>query len=151
MVLTGLSVVGMARKDFTKQREEIVFDIAPDTFRAAPAIPAGVMIDAAAKMDGIEKATLEEQGAAFSDVLKMCLDEESFERFEARMHDRESPIDLPQVMEVVMWLFEEYGLRPTTPSAPSSDSPSDQGSGTTLTDAPPSVELISASSPSTGS
>lgn len=139
----------MATRDFTKQRAAIEFTIAPDTFRATPAIPAGVMIDAAAKMADLEKATAVEQLAAYRDVLEMCLEPGSFALFEQRMQDRVNPIDLPQVMDVVMWLFEEYGLRPTTPSESSSDSPSDPGTGTTSMDELPRVELISASSLST--
>lgn len=151
MVPTGLSVICMARKDFTKTRDAVAFTIDADTFHAVPAIPAGIMIDAAAKMDSIDNATVAEQCAALTDILQMCLDEPSYERFTERMNDKANPIDTVQLMDVVMWLFEEYGLRPTTPSEPSSDGPSDPASGTTSTDAPPSVELISASSPSIGS
>jgi hypothetical protein len=151
MAPTGLSVICMARRDFTKPRDTIEFTIDADTFTAVPAIPAGVMIDAAAKMDSIDNATVAEQCAALTDILQMCLEEQSYERFTARMNDRANPVDTAQLMDVVMWLFEEYGLRPTQPSEPSSDGLSDPGSGTTSTDTPPSVELISASSPSIGS
>ena len=142
----------MARKDFSKPREAIEFTIGSETFAAEPAIPAGVMIDAAVKMDGLEKATLSEQVGAYTDVLRMCLTEESYGRFQARMSKGATdPIDIQQLMDITMWLFEVYGLRPTTPSEASSDSPSDPAPGITSTDAPLSVELISASSPSIAS
>lgn len=141
----------MASKDFTKQREPIEFTVDPDTFRAPPAIPAGVMLDATAKMDGLEEATLNEQIGAYLFVLEMCLEPESYAVLQQRMHDRSNPIDITQLTDITMWLFEQYGLRPTTPSEDSSDGPSGQASGTTSTDVQPSVELISASSSSIAS
>lgn len=136
----------MATKDFTKQREAISFTVDPDTFRAYPAMSAQTLIDFAAKSQNLDA----DDGAAmigvYQTVLAEVLEPDSFERFTARMADRANPIDPNQVNDIVTWLFEQYGMRPTQPSEPSPTGPSDPEPGTGSTASTP-VE-VSISEPS---
>ena len=109
----------MATKDFTKPREEITFTIAPDTFRAYPAIAADVLISYVGKMADYADRSAADQMNVYKDVLKDLLEPDSYARFVARMADRENPIDPGQLDDVTSWLFEQYGMRPTQPSSPS--------------------------------
>lgn len=139
-------------RDFTRQPKVIEFQIDADVFRCHPRLPAQVLIDFALKADAMGDSPTGEQGIqAMLDVLQATLMPEHFSRFRARMGDAGNPIDFAQVNEVVPWIMEEYGLRPTAPSGESSDGPSSQESGTSLTASTSPVELISASSPSIAS
>lgn len=139
-------------RDFTRAPKVIEFQIDDDVFRCHPRLPAQVLIDFALKADKMGDSPTGEQGIqAMTDVLQATLIPEHYARFSARMKDAEHPIDLEQVNEIVPWVMEEYGLRPTEPSGDSSDGPSSLASGTSSTASTPAVGSISASSPSIGS
>lgn len=136
----------MATKDFTKQREAISFTIAPDEFRAYPAMAADTLINYAARLQNLASGTVEDQYAVYKTVLQELLYPDSFARFVERMGDKENPIDLEQLDDVTTWLFSEYGLRPTQPSGPSPTGPSSPAPGNGSTESTP-VE-VSISEPS---
>lgn len=139
-------------RDFTRQPKVIEFQIDADVFRCHPRLPAQVLIDFALKADAMGDNPTGEQGIqAMLDVLEATLLSDHFKLFRSRMSDHERPIDFEQVNAIVPYIMEEYGLRPTVPSEESSDGPSSQESGTSLTASTSPVELISASSPSIAS
>jgi hypothetical protein len=140
-------------RDFSKKRKKLVFRVDDDEFEAASAIPAEVMIQFAERITTADpsKMTPKEQVAIFRDMLEMVLLPESMAVMRQRMADARNPVDMQQLDEIIQWLFEEYGMRPTVDPSSSSNGDSPLGSGTTLTAATPGVELISATSPSTGS
>jgi len=135
----------MAKKDFSKPRELIEFTIDQDTFHAHPGIPAETLMEYGAKFEGadMEKSTVLEKLAVYKDALELCLDGPSFQRFTARLRDTTNPIDGDQLDQVLTWLFEQYGLRPTQPSVASSDGPSLPDAGTGSTGSIPGEVLIS--------
>lgn len=143
----------MAKKNFTKRREAIEFEIDDDVFHAHKGIPAETLIKYAAKFESLDtsKFTVLEKLDTYHDALKLCLEPESFKRFMDRLSDPSNPIDGDQLDEVTTWLFEQYGMRPTQPSENFSDGRSDQVTGTTSTESIQGVVLISAASPSTDS
>jgi hypothetical protein len=139
-------------RDFTRQPKVIEFRIDDDVFRCHPRLPAQVLIDFAVEADAMGDSPTGEQGIrAMLGVLEATLSAEQYRRFRDRMKDPVNPIDFEQVNEVVPYIMESYGLRPTTPSEESSDGPSSPGPGTSSTESTRPVELISASSPSIAS
>jgi hypothetical protein len=138
-------------RDFTKRRKAPVFRIDDDTFTAVAAIPAEEMISFAEQITTADPSQMSprEQVALLRKTLENMLEPESLARFQSRMGDRRNPIDMEQLNDVVEWLFEEYGLRPTTGSASSSNGVSPPVPGTTSTGSIPDVVSISALSPST--
>jgi hypothetical protein len=68
-----------------------------------------------------------------------------------RLGDLENPIELEQASEVMIWLLEKYGLRPTQPSSNSADGSGNPASGTNSTDAPQLLVPISPTFLPTGS
>lgn len=156
-------------RDFTKQPKVIEFKIDDDVFRCHPVLAADVLIEFAAKADAMGDSPTGEQGVqAMLDTLQATLIPEHFRRFRDRMRDPGKaaeealaagrpapepyvPIGLDQVSDIVPWIMEEYGLRPTTPSDDSSDGPSNQVPGTSSTENTPAVVSISSSSPSIAS
>jgi len=122
-------------KDFSRKREKIEFQVDEDVFEAAPAIPAGVLTQFVVKFSGVENLPASERVKAFGEVLEMVLKPESFERFLRRLEDRERPIDINQLNDIIVWLMEQYGQRPTMPSPDSSSGQPNPESGTNLTGA----------------
>lgn len=142
-----------AIKDFSRQREKIEFTIDGDLFEGPSAIPAQTLLNFAKDFGSMDPATttVDNQLAAFRSVLSIALLPESFARFEKRMSDVERPIEMSQVEQIIEWLFEKHGLRPTQLSSGSPDGQLPPGSGITSTESTRDVELISSASPSTSS
>ena len=139
-------------RDFTKKRDDITFRVDDDIFHAARGVPAEVLMDFATQFSGMNLETpVDEQLKAFRGVFELVLLPESLERFNLRMRDRENPIDIGQVEEIITWLMEKYGLRPTELPSNSPPGPGSPGPGTTLTASTPDGVSISAASPSIAS
>jgi hypothetical protein len=139
-------------RDFSKKRRDISFRVDDDLFHAARGVPAEVLLDFATEFSSMEtSATVDQQLKAFRSMLEVVLLPESLKRFSERMRDRENPIEIDQVEDIVTWLMEQYGLRPTEPSSVSPDGPSDPGPGTTSMVSTPAEVSISAASPSIAS
>jgi hypothetical protein len=138
-------------KDFSKVRKRIRFQIDEDVFEAAPAVPADILIDYTQEFAGVdpEKIPVDQQLKVFRSVLELTLLPESLERFTARMRNRENPIEIDQIGDVITWLFEEYGLRPTELPSDSSGGQLNPASGTSSTVSTQGPVSISAASPST--
>jgi len=143
----------MAKKDFSKAREQISFEIDGETFEAAEAIPADVLAEGVTVLNGVdpETATATDQIGALKSFMEMCLFPESYERFSYRMGNKANPIDLDQVDQVASWLVEQYGMRPTQPSSDSTDGSPSPVPGTTSTASIPERVSISGASPSIAS
>lgn len=139
-------------RDFTKKRDDVTFRIDDDVFHAARGVPAEVLMDFATQFSGMSLTTpVDEQLKAFRSVFELVLLPESLQRFTARMRDRENPIEIDQCEQVITWLMERYGLRPTELPSSSLDGQESPVTGTTSTATTPGAELISAASPSIGS
>lgn len=138
-------------KDFSKVRKRIQFRIDDDLFEAAPAVPADILIDYTQEFAGVdpEKIPIDQQLKVFRSVLELTLLPESLDRFTARMRDRKNPIEIDQISDVITWLFEEYGLRPTELPSDSSDGQPVPASGTSSMASTPETVSISAASPLT--
>lgn len=140
-------------KDFSKTRKPIQFRVDDDVFDAAPSIPAEVMIQFAEGFTSMNPDQMNpaEVVGALRRVIEVVLDPQSLARFQERMRDPQNPIDMDQLDQIVQWLFEEYGLRPTTEGSPSSGGSSSPVPGITSMVSMPDVASISAASPSTAS
>jgi hypothetical protein len=133
--MTDLTTTGTAPvKDFTRTRKRLVFRIDDDDFEAATALPGKTLARFAARFANVENTPIEQQLDAFADALGMVLLPDSNALFQKRLDDLEHPIELEQASEVIQWLLEEYGLRPTEPSSPSSTGQPSPASGTSSTD-----------------
>lgn len=122
-------------RDFTRKRKRLTFRIDDDVFEAATALPGKTLAAFAVRFADIEKVPVAQQLDVFADALGMVLLPESNARFQKRLDDLNNPIELEQASDVVTWLMEEYGHRPTQPSSPSSTGQPSPASGTSSTDA----------------
>ena len=141
-----------AARDFSKKRKRLDFEIDGDTFDAAPALPGDVFAAFVTLYNGtVDTDTYQQQHDLLKRALELALLPESWERFAARLKDKARPIDGDQMSDIILWLLEEYGMRPTKPSQPSSDGPASPESGTSSTENTPPEEPTSQPSPQTAS
>lgn len=149
----GLTVRAMTEiRDFSKKRKDISFRVDDDLFHAARGVPAEVLLDFASEFSGMEtSATVDQQLKAFRSMLEVVLLPDSLTRFNERMRDRANPIEIDQVEEIVTWLMEQYGLRPTEQPSSSQGGPPDPVPGITSMASTPGEVSISAASPSIAS
>ena len=141
-----------ATKDFSKKRKRLTFTIAPDEFEAAPALPGDVFAEFVTLYNSrADVDTYKEQHDLLKQALELALLPDSWAKFAARLQDKTNPVDDDQMADVVLWLLEEYGMRPTQPSQPSSDGPANPESGTPSTESTQPEESTSPASPPTAS
>jgi hypothetical protein len=138
-------------KDFSQARERLVFRIDTDMFEAAAALPGKTLARFAGRFADIDKVPPEQQLNAITDALGMVLLPDSAALFAKRLEDLTNPISLEQASDVITWLLERYGMRPTEPSSPSSAGQPSPVSGTSLTGAALPPESTPALSLPTGS
>lgn len=125
-------------KDFSRPRKRIAFTIDGEQYEAAPAVPAETFVEFAVRFADLNDSdTWAENYRALNAALELVLLPESFERLAAHFTDKQHPVELDQMADIVMWLLEEYGLRPTRPSSPSSDGPPNPEPGTSSTENTP--------------
>lgn len=117
-------------KDFSRKRKPIFFILdgpTPEGDRydcyTALALPSLQEIALIAGNMTAENAT-----ESFAEFFKVVLLPESAARIEEKLKDRLYPMDPEQANEIMSWLMEVYGLRPSQPSSVSSDgSPTGDG------------------------
>jgi hypothetical protein len=128
-------------KDFSKKREPVEFQIDDDIFTAPSILPVPSMQELAEVANAIKVET--DNAKLFqriTEVFDAVLTETSAKRFRQRVTSKEEPIDVEQLVDIMLWLLEEYGLRPTQPSSDSSNGALSVTSGTLSTAGAPAVE-----------
>jgi hypothetical protein len=141
-----------AARDFSRKRKRLDFTVDDDTFDAAIGLPGDIYAEFVTTYNSTQEAeTYQQVHDALKGALRLVLLDESWERFQARLRDKTNPIDDDQMSDVVIWLMEEYGMRPTQPSQPSSDGQPAPESGTSSTENTQPAESTSASSQPTAS
>lgn len=141
-----------AARDFTRKRKPLDFTIDADRFVAASALPGDIYAEFVTLYNNTgDTETYQEQHDLLKKALGLALLPDSFTRFTDRLKDKTDPIDDDQMADVVLWLLEEYGMRPTRPSQPSSDGPASPESGTSSTENTQPAESTSQTSEPTAS
>jgi hypothetical protein len=128
-------IPGNGVKSFGKVRTKHLFrvDDTDDVFEAVSAIPAETLADFAGRFANMEDLDVSKRFGVIIDVLEMVLLPTSFAILRKRMSDKENPIELNQLNDILVWLLEQYGLRPTQPSSDLSGGQSSPEPGTNLT------------------
>jgi hypothetical protein len=130
-------------RSFTRERPSISFEVDGDVFRAAPAVPAGTLVEFGTRYADVRSGRgVGEQFETLYSVLELVLLPDSYKLLGSRLVDRERPVDLSQLNDIIVWLLDQYGLRPTgAPSVSSAGSPPPV-SGTSSTDGAPVPDSI---------
>jgi hypothetical protein len=100
-------------KDFgstnLKDREAISFKIFDEEFHCVKAIPGKIMLELVSKADS-ESAS--DQAEVITNFFSDVLVDESLERFNALIVDKERVVTTETLGEITAWLIEQYGDRP---------------------------------------
>lgn len=134
---------GIARfKDFTGNPDPIQFKIRDEVFTAVDDIPLSYMGRLAELGEGLGSAGAGDAAEKFLALFARLLEPESYSRFEAAVKGESATVvGISRVKEIIPWLMEQYGLRPTV--APSGSSTTSDESGESLTDG---ASLVAATS-----
>jgi hypothetical protein len=131
-------------KNFSRAKTNIHFDIEGVDYDCVNAIGAtklqqAIMVFRNAKDDTNEENVIDR----LLGVLKFFIKPESFKVFHANVTnvDNEDPVDMVQLKDLLEWLIEVYGMRPTSPSSTSSSSSAADDGGTSSTDGAVQLEL----------
>lgn len=130
--------------DFGRARKRILFTVDEDQFEAALALPAETFVEFTVRFNEYTEADgWAENFKALDTALELVLLTDSYTRLHARFSDKEHPVEIEQMADIIMWLLEQYGLRPTQPSSDSSDGQPSPEPGTSSTESSPAEESIS--------
>lgn len=110
-------------KDFSKKRQPIYFildGVTPEgeRFDCYPALALPSLQEIALIAGNMTQETITE---SFTEFFAVVLQPESAARMESKLKDRQNPLEVEQANEIMSWLMEVYGLRPSQPSSGSSD------------------------------
>jgi hypothetical protein len=118
-------------KDFTKAKKRVEFKIDDDVFTAPSVLPIPVMQELVGVAESIKTtSTTADTINQIVNIFDVILIEDSAKKLHERIGSKEDPIDLEQLTDIMLWLLEVYGLRPTQRSSDSSAGLPDGVSGT---------------------
>ena len=109
-------------KDFgagsSVSKEPIMFKLHGEEFNCIPSLQGKALL-------GIVSGASAEDGAAAAqavvDFFKVCLLEESYERFDKLLSDPERIVSVETLGDITAWLVEQYSARPTKQPEPSAN------------------------------
>jgi hypothetical protein len=122
--------------DFSVAREPIPFTADGDRFEA-PAVPAPeVLADLIRRTKGLNKLVQDGNAEmlieALDGIFAQILDEDSAALFSERLKSRRRAFDIKrQIIPILNYLMERWGLRPSEPSKSSSTTPAETGTAST--------------------
>ena len=118
-------------RDFSRQSKQIKFTVGEQEYEAVPALGLGLAVE----MSNIGKTFAGGEGLerveALWEFFGGILQGDGADRLKQQAHSKIDPLDIKQLMDIMNWLLEVYGLRPTQPSNDSSTGSSDDGKSST--------------------
>lgn len=132
---TADTVASDGMMDFSAQTKTVQFRIDNDVFTGVRDMMADSAFEFSAYATKLsdDDVSIDERKNVMRSMIRALLMPNSAELFIDRLSDPANPIGLMKCMDVIHWLFEQYGLRPTEPDSDSSSGPDSQDSGTNLT------------------
>ena len=119
-------------KDFTRSEEPVTFRIGPDLFTCVPEVPFDVLMDMAELAGGMQNATRTEMIQRVREFFSGVMEPASYDIFISRMaRGAKLPIGMLHFRDLLSWMLEVYGLRPTRPSESSADGSEDSEASST--------------------
>jgi hypothetical protein len=118
-------------RDFSRAPRKLEFSADGETYECHSAVPPVVLQE----MLTLSQQHLEEDFSRIADFFDLAAPEDVAARIRARLTPgHKNPLDLYQSIQIVVWLIEEYGQRPTTPSVTSTGGSQTGDNGTSSTD-----------------
>lgn len=132
-------------RDFSGSPKHPVMRVDPDEFRCYPEIPLDTMMEIASMSQS--GGTNMEKFKSWLLIFAGVIIAEDYDRFIARTkkgtieHPNPSPIGLRHIRDMIPWIMEVYGLRPTQESSASAGGSDKEGTSSTE----PASEAVSTS------
>jgi len=107
-------------KDFSTPNQPVSFQVDGDLFEAPAVLPVPVMQELVVTADKLKN--IGEDASVFTamiEIFDVILVDASAARFRERVNSKTEPIGMQQIVDIMLWLLEAYGLRPTQPSSDS--------------------------------
>jgi hypothetical protein len=117
-------------KDFTKKREPVWFRINGVDLRAKPAVGMATVQRVMTVNESLKSGTEADKLSKLAELFGLLLHSGSVDAFNTVMADEDDPVDTDQLTDMLNYVMEKQGLRPTQPSTESSKSPSNGPLGT---------------------
>lgn len=109
-------------KDFgspdAQDSEPVEFQLYGEKFSCRPSVPGKLMLEFAKRTS--DESNTSDNATVLLDFFSAVLYPESYQRFDVLISDPDRAVSLESLMEIVSWLMETYGSRPTERSEPSS-------------------------------
>lgn len=121
-------------KDFSRPVRKIHFRVGQEEYDAIPAIPLGMVMELGGlvkNFGSVAAGEFDTKMDALYTFFDGLLQDDGGTRFRKQAQSKVDPLDPKQVIDVMHWLLEVYGLRPTEPSSDSSSGLSATGSSST--------------------
>lgn len=116
-------------KDFEEREEPHYFRVGTEQFSAVPSLGIATMARLGkmqvqlTSLGAGQNTNVEQVIVMMITIFDELLLEDSAERFRTRLTSKDRPMSFTTVVNIINWLLECYGLRPTLPSSSSSSSP----------------------------
>ena len=91
-------------------KEPLSFELYGEEFHCKPAVQGKVLLEIVANMDADDSSYV---ATTVSKFFEYTLLPESFERFDALLHDPDRIVTVETLGEITTWLMSEYTQRPT--------------------------------------
>lgn len=91
-------------------KEPISFELHGEEFHCKPAVQGKVLLEIVANMDADDSGYVAKTVSKF---FEYTLIPESYERFDALLHDPDKIVTVETLGEITTWLLSEYTERPT--------------------------------------
>jgi hypothetical protein len=98
--------------------EEVKFKLLDEEFSCRSSLPGKIMLDFAART--ADENSSAANAAVVFDFFKAAMPKSDYERFDALISDPDRSVQIETIMDIVSWLMEVYGERPTRRSEDSS-------------------------------
>lgn len=120
-------------KDFSRQRKRIVIRLDGQEYDARPAIGLPTLQRVQAIQRKYKDPALDKTDM-FAEMFEVLLKTEDAARFLVKLQDEDEPVDVDQLQEMVAYVMERNGGRPTGESLASANGSFDGQPGTPSTD-----------------
>lgn len=104
-------------RDFTKKRKAVQFKLDDDVYRCYPGLAPDNLQTLVQFADDV---TMENALSKLDGFFELVMNEDNATRIKAKLRNKEEPLEIAEATEIMLWILEAYGLRPTQSSPDSS-------------------------------
>ena len=113
-------------KDFTKKKKVVQFVFDGEVYRCYPGLAPEGLQELIKYADDI---TPQNALASLDGFFGIVMNEENARKIQLKLRDKESPLEIDVATDMMLWILEEFGLRPTQSSPDSSTGSPTGGDG----------------------